>query len=153
MSKYLNHYGNLVAEEGFEPPTPAANVGRTASRRAAATLLQLLAVMILALPAAASSPWDTADKVLFGSSILTAAADVITTNQAIKNGAYEVNPLYGDNPSLWKLIGVKAGFLVTRYFLADWLDPGWRKGFLGMSICMEAYATGNNIKVAGEARW
>lgn len=103
--------------------------------------------------ALASDPWDTTDKVLFGASIVTAAADVITTRQAIDNGGMEVNPIYGDNPSTGRLVAVKGAFLVVRYLVADQLTGWWRKAFIGSSIMFEAYASHNNLQVAGEVRW
>ena len=147
MDKCLNHYGNMVAEEGFEPRLPPGNVGPAASQRAAATLLQLLLLLIFAAPLHASDPWDMTDKVLYGSGLITSGADMISTHKFLKDGEHkEWNPVLGEYPSDGQLALYWAGLAVVHYLVADYLPSKWygRKAYLFVVTVAHACAVRSN---------
>lgn len=49
------------------------------------------------------------------------SADIGTTVHALKKGAKEQNPIYGENPSLGKLVGIKAGGAALQVLLQQML--------------------------------
>jgi hypothetical protein len=86
--------------------------------------------------------------------VLTAAADVITTRIAIRNGAQEGNPLLtpivGKTPSTLKLVAVKAAAIG----IIEWSASYWRKrghpkiasAIYQISALSWGYAAGFNLR-------
>lgn len=55
--------------------------------------------------------------------ILGQAGDIISTDYALSHGAEEANPLFGKNPGLPLLIGVKAGLVGVAWLLSEYVVP------------------------------
>jgi hypothetical protein len=88
------------------------------------------------LPAQAKSPsWTRGDWQLAGLATSAIAADCITTNQALRRGARELNPFLGERPGTTSLtIGcvLATGATVA---IADALPRKWRKRvFVGVAV-------------------
>lgn len=151
MSKYLNHYGNLVAEEGFEPSFPPGNRGCYFLRFFTATVLQLLTILILSLPAAASDPWDTTEKVLYGTCLITSGLDMISTHKFQGEGYKEWNPILGEQPSDGKLAAYWVGLAAVHCLVADRLPSKWwaRKAYLFVVTAAHASAARHNTVECG----
>lgn len=87
---------------------------------------------------------------------VTAAADIITTRVAIRNGSYEGNPalakLVGKTPSTLKLIAVKAASIA----LTEWAarlnvklgNTDTARYLYWISVVMWGYASGFNLRFA-----
>ena len=92
----------------------------------------LIALMLLLSGCATPQPWTTRNKVLAGVMAAGTAADMWSTSYALSNGATELNPLYGKNPSDGTLAisgAISAGvFLLIAHFL----EPDARDWFLGI---------------------
>ena len=93
----------------------------------------LLCVVLLLLSGCSTpKPWTTRNKVLAGVMMAGTAADMWSTSYALSNGATELNPLYGENPSDSTLAlsgAISSGvFLVIGHFL----EPEARDWFFGI---------------------
>lgn len=62
--------------------------------------------------------WENQDKYLMTSFIVMQAIDVKQTDQALRSGGTELNPIYGESPSIAKLVGYKAIGTGLIYMLA-----------------------------------
>ena len=90
-------------------------------------------IMLLLLSGCSTpKPWTTRNKVLAGVMMAGTAADMWSTSYALSNGATELNPLYGENPSDSTLAlsgAISSGvFLVIGHFL----EPDARDWFFGI---------------------
>lgn len=86
----------------------------------------------------------------------TAAADVMTTQQALDRGAVEVNPLLGGQPSTGKLVALKAAGWFAVSSLESYLEKRmnrslkwWERAIVwGAPIGVQSWAAYQNSNVA-----
>ena len=64
-------------------------------------------------------PYSKADKIAFGVYCGTAAADLITTRQALQDGCYETNFFLNDYPSDMELISFKVGMTGVLWCIGE----------------------------------
>jgi hypothetical protein len=96
---------------------------------------QMKAVVIMFLcwsSLAFAEPWDTADKILFGSFLALQAADAAQTHYASRHPDRfrEVNPLLGSQPSDGKILAVKSLMIGATYYILKDADSHTRKTVL-----------------------
>lgn len=92
--------------------------------------------------------FDLTEKCLFGSYLTLTIGDVISTDQLLKNGGYETNPLIGKRPSLSKMILIKAVSVPFFYYITKKIEnrPA-RKIVLISANLILSYFVINNIKI------
>ena len=81
------------------------------------------------------------------------AADAASTIYALKRGARETNPLYGEQPSVGKLLAIKGGTTAGAYLLSKLLAKDRPKLANGLAKGLGAALTGvaaHNVMQARE---
>lgn len=88
----------------------------------------LILFLFWSLPAIAE-PWDTTDKILFGSFLALQVADAAQTHYASQHPDRfrEVNPLLGSQPSDGKIVLVKSLMIGATYYILKDTDSHTRK--------------------------
>lgn len=97
-------------------------------------LAALLICCALSVPAAAAD-FDTTDKVLFGSFVALEVVDIAQTWQVHKHPDEwrESNPVYGSDPNMAVVIGVKALTVAGVYYLTRDMASTPRKVVLSIA--------------------
>jgi hypothetical protein len=120
----------------------------------------LTALLILTLQVPSEAPVVVPPKDTFrierAALYTSAAADIITTRIAIRNGAFEGNPLLtpiiGKQPSTAKLLGVKAVSIAITELTAGYLrkkgEQGRAKAAYWISTVLWTFAAGMNLQFA-----
>ena len=90
-------------------------------------------------------PYDTTEKILYGTMVMGQAGDYISTKRALDRGAIESNPIYGENPSDGALLAGKAATVLVGTCVANHMPSGYaRKGVLGIVSIMGIGVTIHN---------
>lgn len=107
-----------------------------------------LPAQIHASPASpARSEWDKWDIALAAGYVTGSFIDASQTAFALKNGAAELNPLFGASPSRWRLFGLKAGLGTLALYIAHRLRGTERKIFLAsMNVVQWGVVTWNGLQ-------
>jgi len=111
-------------------------------------------LIIISISALAScAGWDTADKILFTTSVALNTIDCIQTDSAIKQGREEgampIRMIAGGTPSTGQIATYGVTINIMKYFIADALPGGYRKVFLGALIMGSTFTITHNYAVAG----
>ena len=97
--------------------------------------------------------WDTADKILFTTSVGLQTIDTMQTITAIKAGTEEaptpVGTMFGSHPTSSQLVGYSLITTSMKYIIADWLSPEHRKVFLGALIIGGMFTVTHNHVIVG----
>ena len=100
--------------------------------------------------ATVNAPWDTTDQILLGTTYTTMAIDTMQTVEIVTNSAFiELNPIIGALASISVAL-VPVYFIacgVAIYFIADNLEPDYRKGFLSVTSIVSSGAVVNNLSI------
>jgi len=91
----------------------------------------LIIIFFLTGCATAPRPWTSEEKVMLGASLLTAAANMVTTLNGVHNGDSETNPVMGSDPSDGMVISVMAITEMATIVLAHYWE-GLRIWILGV---------------------
>lgn len=96
-------------------------------------ILRVAILLLIASNALAGERWDTADKILLGTTMATAAVDYGQTMHIARNPQdhFEYNPILGEHPSPG---AVRNAFLigaVVKIIVAELLPSTYRKIWLG----------------------
>lgn len=75
------------------------------------------------------------------------AADYLLTERAIDQGATEINPLPGENPSDTSLVLWWAGTSVAHYYVSENIGPKYRPFWIWSTLIIKGFTVGNNIIV------
>lgn len=108
----------------------------------------LLVLIVISTCACSIKPkyaFDTTDKALLTTAMVTQITDGYTTSRMLDNeNNYEANPLYGSHPSDEKIIAIKLVGMVAIGYLAYELPPTPRKWVLTFFSILYGGATINN---------
>lgn len=106
--------------------------------------------MLLAYSCAVrAAEWDTTDKVLFGSFATLEVIDVAQTWKMHKHPDKweEANPLFGKNPNMGLVIGVKTLVTGSIYYLVRDMSSSDRKLILGVVDVIQISAVAHNYSI------
>ncbi len=78
--------------------------------------------------------WTDTQKAAFGLGVAMTLADVYSTVDGLDRGCREANPIYGEHPSLFKLLAIKSALTAFQFLYADWQIQKGRDPSTGMFI-------------------
>lgn len=106
-------------------------------------------VFILSFWLCSAQAWDTTDKVLFGSLVVLEVIDTAQTWQIHKHPEkyQEANPIYGKDPNMGLVIGVKSLLVGGTYFITKDMPSGDRKVLLGLLDAIQLTVVAHNYSV------
>jgi hypothetical protein len=108
-----------------------------------------LVTMILTACPARAAEWDTTDKVLFGSLVVLEVIDTAQTWQIHRHPDkyVETNPLFGKNPNMGVVVGVKSLLVSGAYYVTRDMPSGDRKLLLGLLDAIQLTVVAHNYSV------
>ena len=80
-----------------------------------------LMILVLTMMVTSCASWR-------GAAIATTATDIASTQYGLDNGCSEGNPLYGNSPSMGKMLVINAAVIGTVWYLTkDWPEKEQQK--------------------------
>ena len=112
-------------------------------------LIILIAQAIFHAGLCHAAEWDTTDKALFSGFVALQVVDTLQTNEIRKHQDKfrETNSLYGNPPSMGRVVAVKSLFVGGTYWLVKDADPTIRKWTLGALDVLYVGVVAHNYQV------
>lgn len=114
-----------------------------------ALLIAMFLAALLAPPKVKAAEWDTTEKVMFGSLVTLQLIDVAQTWKIKDNPDRwrEVNPIFGEDPNMAAVIGLKAAITGGVYWLVRDSPNVDRKLLLGVANSIQLGIVGHNYSI------
>jgi len=112
-------------------------------------VLVLILILFLLNGCVTFRPHTKTEKILLGAFVTSQMADIASTEYALNHGCKEMNPIYGKDPSLGKMILFKGLFVGIIYLLGQ-IDPKHRPIFYSIPTAITLGAVANNVYQANK---
>lgn len=109
----------------------------------------LLTLLLLFCGEASAAQWDAVDRAMFGSFVVLETVDVAQTWKIHQHPDQyrENNPLYGSDPNMAAVIGIKALVIGGVYYVVRDASSVERKLLLGVLDALQLSVTAHNYSI------